>query len=205
MRAVGAGPRPDGTYTLSGLPTGDYRVQADASHQGLTRQFYTSTLDWELAARVSVTTTETTPNIDFILSSGGSITGLVTDEATGQPLSGVDVWADTFLCCGGGNGARTELDGTYTISGLAPGEYRVRAEKHESSYVGEFYASTTAWDQATPVTVVSDSTTPNIDFSLTSGGAISGTVTNEATGASRLVPVQPAARALGCCGAPCGL
>ena len=199
MRAVGAGPRPDGTYTLSGLPTGDYRVQADASHQGLTRQFYTSTLDWELAARVSVTTTETTPNIDFILSSGGSITGLVTDEATGQPLSGVDVWADTFLCCGGGNGARTELDGTYTISGLAPGEYRVRAEKHESSYVGEFYASTTAWDQATPVTVVSDSTTPNIDFSLTSGGAISGTVTNEATG-------QPVANAdvwadlYDCCG-----
>ena len=173
---------PDGTYTLSGLPTGDYRVQADASHQGLTRQFFTSTLDWELAARVSVTTTETTPNIDFILSSGGSITGVVTDETTGQPLSGVDVWADTFLCCGGGNGARTELDGTYTISGLAPGEYRVRAEKHDSSYVGEFYASTTAWDQATPVTVMSDSTTPNIDFSLTSGGAISGTVTNEATG-----------------------
>ena len=191
--------RSDGTYTVRGLLTGDYRVQADASDRGLTRQFYTSTSAWDLAARVTVTTTQTTPNIDFILSAGGSISGRVTDESTGEPIARADVWADTFICCSGGNGARTALDGTYTITGLAPGDYRVRGEVRESAYVGEFYASTTAWDQATPVPVSAASTTPNINFSLTTGGAISGTVTNEANG-------QPVANAdvwadlYDCCG-----
>ena len=189
----------DGTYTVRGLLTGDYRVQADASDQGLTQQFYTSTSAWDLAARVMVTTTETTPNIDFILSTGGNISGRVTDESTGQPVAGADVWADTFICCSGGNGARTALDGTYTITGLAPNEYRVKVEVHDSAYVGEFYASTTAWDQATSVSVQTASTTPNIDFSLTTGGAISGTVTNEASGQ----PVADAdvwAELYDCCG-----
>ena len=191
--------RLDGTYTVSGLPTGDYRIQADASDQGLTRQFFSSTPAWDLAARVTVTTSQTTPDIDFILSAGGSITGRVTNESTGQPIPGADVWANTFICCAGGNGARTTLDGTFTITGLAPGDYRVQVEVRESAYVREFYASTTAWDQATPVLVLSASTTPDIDFSLTTGGAISGTVTNEANG-------QPVANAdvwanlYDCCG-----
>ena len=191
--------RTDGTYEVTGLSSGDYRVQADASDQGLTQQFYSSTADWGLAARVSVAVGSTTPEINFILSSGGSIAGTVTDEATGLPIFGADVWAEVFDCCGGGNGTRTRLDGTYVISGLAPGNYRVQANVWDSAYVGEFFAGTSDWGQATPVTVGADTTTPDIDFSLTTGGSISGLIFDEATG----LPIANAdvwADTYDCCG-----
>ena len=192
--------RPDGTYVLEGLATGDYRVEADASDQGFTRQFFSSTDDWGLAERVTATAGLTTSNIDFVLTSGGAISGFVTNEAGGAPVANADVWAERYDCCGGGNGARTALDGSYEITGLAQGDYRVQVRTEHGGFVGEFYDDTTDWAQATRVPVGSGTTTQAIDFSLGSGGAISGTVTDEVTGLP-LADVNVWAEIYDCCGA----
>ena len=197
----GNGARSDdqGNYTIRGLAPGDYRVGVHAPGQGLAGGFYISTTDWEQAARVTVTTNTTTPDIIFLLATDGSISGTVFSEGTGLPIANVDVWANAYDCCGGGNGARTAADGTYTIDGLSPGSYRVGVHIQEQGFAGEFYASTTDWNDATPVVVASGADTANIDFSLPQGGSISGTVTDEATG-------QPVANAhvwanqYDCCG-----
>ena len=193
----------DGTYTMTGLATGDYRVQADASEQGLTRQFYSSSDDWGLAMRVSAAAGQTTENIDFVLGAGGTIAGTVYSEIDGSPIPGADVWADRYDCCGGGNGDRTALDGTYLIQGLSTGDYRVRADTHQQAFVSEYYTSTTDWSQAERVAVTSGATTPDIDFSLATGGSISGTVVDQITGQ----PIAGAdlwAEAYDCCGGGSG-
>ena len=56
----------------------------------------------------------------------GAITGTVTDAGTGEPLPGVSVAVE-----GTQLGAATGADGTYTIRGVEPGTYTVRA-----SFVG---------------------------------------------------------------------
>lgn len=79
----------------------------------------------------------------------GRISGTVTDASTGEPLPGASV-----VIQGTSIGAATDLDGEYTIRGLAPGTYTVRA-----SYVG--YNPETQ-----EVEVVDGETTP-LDFELT--------------------------------------
>ena len=148
---------------------------------GLVGEFYNNTNSWDLANRVTVTAGNTTPNINFTLGSGGSISGTVID-GNGNPVPNVSIWAETFVCCNGGNGAMTELDGTYTVSGLAPGSYRVEAFAQELGFVVEFYNDVTDWESATIVTVTSGADTPNISFVLSAGGSISGRVIADSDG-----------------------
>ena len=191
----------DGTYVMNGLATGDYRVQVDAGHKGFARQYYDDTTDWNLADRVSVTSGSTKPNINFSLSAGGSISGTVLRDSDGSPVDDADVWADSYECCGEGNGTRTASDGTFTISGLGAGDYRVqvRVDDDDEDLASEFYNDTGEWSDADRVTVVADQTTSSIDFSLATGGSITGTVVSAADG----TPIEDAdvwADTYDCCG-----
>ena len=144
--------------------------------QGLAGEFYDNTTDWHLAARVVVTAGQNTVNIDFSLARGGSISGTVYEADGVTPVADVDVWADSYDCCGGGEGTRTAADGTYTIRRLTPGDYRVHARGSERSLAGEFYDNTTDWHLAARVSVTEGQTTAGIDFTLEAGGSISGIV-----------------------------
>ena len=177
----GNGVRTDsnGDYIIRGLAGGDYRVQASVpSDPGLVMEFFSSTLDWQNAARVTVTAGTTTAGIDFSLIAGGSISGRVVTAAGGTPVSGAHVHAGSYSEGGGGNGAETKSDGYYTIPGLAAGTYRVEVDASHLGLARQFYSSTSDWDQATPVTVNVGTTTMGIDFALVEGGSISGVVTN---------------------------
>ena len=189
----------DGTYTIRGLASGDYRVQVHAPEQGLVVEFYNDITDWGQAARVTVAAGQTTPNIDFSLQSGGSISGTVYETDGVTPVAEADVWADTYECCGGGNGTRAAADGTYTVQGLASGDYRVQVHTAEQGLVGEFYNGTADWSQAARVTVAAGQTTTGVDFSLASGGSISGTVYG-ADGVTPIVEADVWAETYDCCG-----
>ena len=159
------------------LIPGDYRVRAEPAGAGQVGEFYNDTTDWSQAERVTVASGTTTGNIDFLLATGGSISGTVTREGDGTPVAGADVWAHTYECCGGGNGTTTASDGSYTIPGLSPGEYRVQVRPHEEGLSGEFFASTMDWSLAGRVAVTAGGNATGVDFTLPAGGAISGLVT----------------------------
>ena len=63
---AGANTGPDGSYTIVGLPSGYYRVQATVS--GHESQFYRSAADEASATAVAVNAPNDTPDIDFALS-----------------------------------------------------------------------------------------------------------------------------------------
>jgi hypothetical protein len=117
----------------------------------------------------------------------GAITGTVSGEGAGV-LAGVEVCAENVeafeeefkLEC-----AETGIDGTYSITGLAVGEYLVSFwPPSGSNYVEQFYDGQSSWEEATPVQVAAGETKPGIDARLEKGATISGFVKAAATGLS---------------------
>jgi hypothetical protein len=134
---------------------------------------------------ITVTVGAITPNINFALTAGGSITGTVTNQGNGQPIANLQVQvfnsSGTFL-----GGVNTNNSGVYTTSGFAPGNYFLRTNNN-AGFIDELYDNIT-WaggdvTTGTPVAVTTGITTPGINFALVQGGGgFSGTVTDAGTG-----------------------
>ncbi len=163
----------DGTYTITDLEPGSYRVQAQAP--GYAPTYYNATYDYNTATLVPVTSGSVAPGINFGLAQAGGIAGTVTN-ALGTPIAGASVYASSSTCCLPGGGTTTAGDGTYAITDLAPGSYKVQAQA--SGYAPTYYNGTYDYNAATPVTAMSGTTTPGINFALAQAGSIAGTVTN---------------------------
>ena len=188
---------PSGAYVVSDLPAGDYRLLANATVQGLPVQYYNGTEDAEDATPVAVSEGAETSTINFTLGVGATISGTVYEADGLTPLGDADVWADSYECCGGGEGTRTAPGGTFTITGLAPGDYRVVAQGE--GYAREFYEETSDFDLANRVTATAGTDTSGIDFTLVIGAAISGIV-YEADGITPLGDADVWADSYECCG-----
>jgi uncharacterized repeat protein (TIGR02543 family) len=156
--------RSDGTYTISGLVPGSYNLSVDPGCNASTSSYASQTL-FSVSVSAGTTTGE-----NFALVQGGSISGTVT-LVTGGAAAGVCVYA--YPPGGGsGNGANTASDGTYTISGLAPGSYNVEINPNCNGTTSSYTSSALSG-----VTVSAGLTTGGENFALVQGGSISGTVT----------------------------
>jgi Carboxypeptidase regulatory-like domain len=143
-----------GKYTIAGLGGGAYAVKfSDPSLTFATRELPATLIEGE--AKV----------LNAALPEGGSISGTVTNAATGEGLLGVSVFVEgpTFAF------ASTGGNGQYAIKDLPPGTYAI-----EFSGPGEFVS------QNTQVTVT-EGAVSLANASLKQGGKISGRVTDAYT------------------------
>ena len=107
-----------------------------------------------------------------------SVSGVVRDATSGDPIAGYQVstftnstWiGDTILEGQGWQrvAATTDSAGRYTLTGLAPGSYRIMANDARNPSVGE-----------TRPVVLAGSNVDGIDFRVTMSGSISGRVVDE--------------------------
>ena len=127
----------------------------------------------------------TTPNINFALIPGGLISGTVTDAATGNGLANISVQiyntGNLFL-----TSVSTDNLGRYTTRvGLPTGTYFARTS-NSIGYINVLYPTSTCLSCppsfGNPISVTAGSTTTGINFSLTLGGRITGTITDATTG-----------------------
>jgi len=160
-----------GNYTIAGQLPGSYIVNAGGNSE-YAREYYNNTYNYTNAAEVTITSGKTTAGINFGLALAGSISGKVIATDTGLPISGVyvDACSASYAVC---SIARVGSDGNYTIVGLLPGPYDVRANGN-NLYAGQSYIK--------QVTVLGGKKTTGIDFSLTQAGRISGKVIADDTG-----------------------
>lgn len=191
-----------GQYTIQGLAAGAYGVvTSQSSNVNYTNEIYndilcpigcSTTTTVESGSLVPVTLGTTTPGINIALSPGGSISGTVTNEATGSPIPNLSVTAvvivgaSTFTRSGS-----TNATGNYTITGLPAGSYGLYTSG--GSFIHEIFdnmpcptscSSTTAFDAGTRVPVTVGGTASGRNFALQprATGSITGLVTDDASG-----------------------
>jgi hypothetical protein len=171
----------DGSYTFSGLAAGQYKVWAIAGLRAA--EWYDGVRNFCQANPVTVTAPGDTSNIDFFLgaaSSGGHISGYVYESDNTTAIVGAEVLVyayNRFPTPGCFEGAGVTNDtGLYTTSGLPAGQYRLWATA--AGHAGEWYNDTYNYYGATYVTVTAPGLTTGKNFSLATGGSVSGTVTD---------------------------
>ena len=205
--AVGNGPgaygyvEKDGTYVLTGVVAGTYKISFTPSSTwwnpdtqqseptNLVPEYYDDALDWSSAKTVTVSAGDVKTGIDAALAKGATITGKITLPA-GAPaewLEGVSVSASQEGMGGRGYARDIAADGTYTLSGLSGGTYRVQfnvgvytdanGKNVTPNLLSEYWNSTRDYNTATKITVAAGSTTSKIDASLDAGSSISGKIT----------------------------
>jgi hypothetical protein len=126
--------------------------------------------------------TGTTTGVDFQLTEGGRISGVITDGVTPLTAIGVSIFDSTGAFV---TGASTNGIGSYTsTSGLPAGNYFVRTSNNKG-YINRLWnvGDCLGCDvtTGTVVPVVLGSTTGGINFTLTAGGRIAGTITRSDT------------------------
>jgi 5-hydroxyisourate hydrolase-like protein (transthyretin family) len=174
-----------GNYTLSGLsPSASYQVEFyPPTASPLAAEFYSSGATLAAATPVAVTMGQTTPNIDETLTQGASISGVVTDAANGYPIGNVSVTLldDSGRQISSYNGGSTEADGTYDLTNVLPGSYKV--EFSSAGALGfQYYNGVSTVSAATSLTLSAGQSAPNIDAALTPGGTVEGVATDTVTG-----------------------
>ncbi len=161
-------------YQVSGLITSKYGAYVTAN--GYVSQWYNQVYDFEDATFFQVNEGYDTPNINFVLSKGGSISGKVVDKL-GNPIS--EAWVDVYdTLFNEKSYTLTNNSGYYSATGLAAGSYYVRASGSE--YLEEWYKSSTSVNEASLINVAFNENITDINFILTLGSTISGTVKNRA-------------------------
>jgi protocatechuate 3,4-dioxygenase beta subunit len=105
----------------------------------------------------------------------GSISGQIVDQNK-KPISGAWVSASPFEASVGGGGATTDSSGNYQIKLLASGKYRVSAGS--TGRVTQYWQNTANYTSAAAVSVTAPKDEGGINFTLETGGTISGTVTD---------------------------
>jgi protocatechuate 3,4-dioxygenase beta subunit len=161
----------DGRYMINGLPGGSYAVTFQAA--GYVAAHYHQNSWAAPADPVSVTDGQVTPGIDAQLQLGGRISGRVTDTQ-GNSLAGAYVALEDDPA---GHSAQVGADGTYTISEVEPGAYKVHFVAPPGLF-DQYYSGAASAAAAAPVTVTGGATTSGIDAQLQTGGVITGTVTD---------------------------
>ena len=170
-----------GNYTITGLPSGSYKVSFFADQEGLNylTQYFSGKASYKEANLVSVTVPSATGGVNAELHAGGQITGRVIGASTHAALANVLVCASEDGEGAFGGCAETNGNGEYTVGGLPSGTYVVEFfPLFEEGYLGQYYSGKASASEATRVGVAASSTTANINAELQTGGGISGRVTD---------------------------
>ncbi len=167
----------DGSYQVTGLPTGDYVVAVNAPTLQLATQWYAGKPHQAAADLVHVTAPENTGSVDFQLSGEqGKISGTIrAAEGGAVPIAGAGVVVfdretGAFVRGAGLTGS----SGAYEAAGLAPGSYVIQARA--PGRVREFFDDANALGQATEVTITGGGEASGRDFALPVSGDIVGQI-----------------------------
>ncbi len=170
----------DGSYTVTGLSSGNYRVCVpDSAFLNYLGKCYNNTYDSDSVVPVKITGGQATSGINFSLEKGGQLTGKVADS-TGSPVKGAGVsayhYSEGYLA----GFAHTLSDGSYNIKLLHSGDYRVYADINTANYLEEYYKDAYEYNSASAVEVNAGQTTSETDFVLKPGEVLiknNGTIT----------------------------
>ena len=174
----------DGSYTISMLESGKYKLYAFVDPEGegmFISEFYDGKKYYENGDVVAVDFGDTTKNIDFTLEKGGVIQGFVnleTQTTGADTLFGFPVVAYHSVTGEFAGAASVTFSGGYRIIGLSGGTYKVEAIPVMPPFAATYYGGGgTFADANTTVQVIPGNVNDGINIDLEkANGIIKGTV-----------------------------
>lgn len=166
----------DGRFAFT-LPPGAYRfVAIDPSFQ-FAAGFPSDATSFETSPVISLNAGQSKTDLTIRLERGGRVEGDVIDRATGAPIRGI-----TVAAYNGDGTMRTSVttgaNGHYTIL-LPPGSFRIAAFDSNLVYATQFYPQQPNFARAISISPTTGQTISLQPFTLSHGGRISGTVTDQ--------------------------
>lgn len=168
-----------GNYLLTGLTPGSYKVFFNSYWLRYSNQWYGNTTDLSAAALLVVLAGNTTANINAALTAGSGISGAVNDN-TGIGIQNISVYVydaeNPYICY---SITRTDADGKYTAKGVPTSRAKVIFGNYGTDdYTSNWYNDKTEWATATHLEVSAPNATQEVNAVLTTGGGISGKITD---------------------------
>lgn len=167
----------DGTYRLSGLDAGDYRLQFDAdSTTGLLDEWYNDATGFDTARVVTVAAGAARAGVNVTLARGASISGRLSVPVGSSPTAITVQVSDATR--GTVGSADVASDGTYSVRGLPSGSLRVYfSAMSPSTLQPEWWDDKPDFASATPVVLTAGQARTGVDATLAQGASISGRIT----------------------------
>ncbi|MCI5125156.1 MAG: hypothetical protein D3925_11945 [Candidatus Electrothrix sp. AR5] len=183
----------NGEYTIEGLPTGNYKILFISHDGNHANEWHNDAVSFDSAELLTVTSPDTLTDINAALAVGGGISGRVTN-ATGKGISHatINVFDSNQNKISFSGFPWTNPDGTYTITGLPPGNHKVLFSAPQLCYTDTWFGDKPDFASAVPVSIAASNTTENINGVLTPSGSISGRITNIAGEATPRITVSAA-------------
>lgn len=161
----------NGRYQTTGLAAGNYRVQFYGQTRAYLPEWWDDVVASVDATAVTVAVGLVTEGISAALDPGSTISGSVTYASDGIAVSDFQVVArHAESGAWGGSAYIYDGDGTYTVAGLAAGEYELQI------------TGSTFLDATRLVTVPATTDVTGVDVVVDPGGSISGKITDADTG-----------------------
>jgi hypothetical protein len=171
---------PDGTYEVTHLDAGAYKLEFSSNSTAMLKQWYKNADSFETATPVHVDSGQQLAGINVAMEATATLSGKIS-AAPGVTLTdvSVDVYAanpgDTWSMPVGSTGAAA--DGTYTIAGLRAGSYKLHVSGDSAGALSQWYKNAGSFDTATPVTLTPGQHFATADTTLIKAATISGKIT----------------------------
>ena len=162
-----------GNYSVGNLPSGTYKVHFGGNYDYFA-EYYLDKTSLATATLVPVTIPDATDVDAVLIKNFGSICGTVTDEASGNPISGCQVvvydlsWNQITQTV-------TDASGVYSTAPIHSGSYKVYFNPTDGIHRYEYYNNQLTSSTANTVTVVGGQDTLNINGVLSNKARIAGT------------------------------
>jgi hypothetical protein len=166
----------DGTYRLAGLAAGSYKLKFSGYNSGAIDQWYNNAGTFAAAATLVLAKGQDLTGINATLVKGASISGKVTAPA-GTDLTNMRVAAYTADSQFTESGSvQVAADGTYRLSGLAAGSYKLQFAGYQSGALTQWYNNASSFSTANAIGVAAGQDLTGINATLVKGASISGKV-----------------------------
>jgi hypothetical protein len=166
----------NGYYLTSNIVAGNYTVQVDDNWDAqLSGEWWSNKHSLQSADYFALAAGQAKTGIDLQLEPWRSVSGTVTGN--GGPVDEAEISVYSL------DGTRvtnsfTDTDGTYTVTGLAPGQYKLRFEPRPVDELAVTFSGNAAKFAAAAIVTVGTADVTGIDGTLPVGATISGRVTN---------------------------